>query len=394
MITANYLRNRITQLRDSAEDEDGEDRTPYELWHGHKPDLTHLRAWGCRVLFHTQADSKLDSRVAEGTFMMYGKSDKQYMVLPRGGQELRLVTNPEFREQESGYCLKPFQQLQQPDRPLPPAQQEAPAQEHQLDPMPIEIPAEREAREKEPTERPSYRQTIVSDSNEEGPAPERPDTGSMTDKPQKPSEVDKHGETPKVGETSSPHGMADKPLELPEFQLEGEHRDDEVHLGRRDNKLHGVAPPEAEEAQQPREDEVNVPPTETTSPDVRRSALIRQPSKMMMESYQQQQESREQRGAKRRTEGEDGSDNRPAQRLRARLAQCLVSQCCYLSPAAMRLSVDALGCLWMRMVMYCLPTTLLLRPCQLILLQLGLVVLRASWHWSAVLLILVSVSGV
>ncbi|EYE90608.1 uncharacterized protein EURHEDRAFT_510308 [Aspergillus ruber CBS 135680] len=252
VITANYLRNRITQLRDSAEDEDGEDRTPYELWHGHKPDLTHLRAWGCRVLFHTQADSKLDSRVAEGTFMMYGKSDKQYFVLPRGGQELRLVTNPEFREQESGYCLKPFQQLQQPDRPLPPAQQEAPAQEHQPNPMPIEIPAEREAREKEPTERPSYHQTMVSDSNEEGPAPERPDTGSMTDKP---------------------------------------------------------------------EGEVNVPPTETTSPDVRRSARIRQPSKMMMESYQQQQESREQRGAKRRTEGEDGLDNRPAQRLRARLAQ-------------------------------------------------------------------------
>jgi transposase InsO family protein len=350
VITANYLRNRITQLRDSAEDEDGEDRTPYELWHGHKPDLTHLRAWGCRVLFHTQADSKLDSRVAEGTFMMYGKSDKQYFVLPRGGQELRLVTNAEFREQESGYCLKPFQQLQQPDRPLPPAQQEAPAQEHQPNPMPIEIPAEREAREKEPTERPSYRQTTVSDSNEEGPAPERPDTGSMTDKPsellevekngetpwdgetssphgsvmdkpRKPSEVDKHGEIPKVGKTSSPHGMADKPFNLPEVKLEGERRDDEVHLGRRDNKLRGVAPPEAEEAQQPREGEVNVPPTETTSPDVRRSARIRQPSKMMMESYQQQQESREQRGAKRRTEGEDGLDNRPAQRLRARLAQ-------------------------------------------------------------------------
>src|SRR5699024_10980705 len=124
-----------------------------------------------------------------------------------------------------------------------------------------------------------------------------------------------------VGKTSSPHGMADKRLKLPELQLEGERRDDEVHLGRRDNKLGGVVSPEAEEGQQTREGEVNVPPTETTSPDVRRSARIRQPSKMMMESYQQQQESREQRGAKRRTEGEDGLDNRPAQRLRARLAQ-------------------------------------------------------------------------
>lgn len=213
--------------------------------------------------------------------MMYGKSDKQYFVLPRGGQDMKLVTNPEFRERESGYCLKPFQWQQPPrsdepdgptpmaiDRPLPPAQQEAPARgPDQPDPMPIEIPAEREAREKEPTERPSYRQAIVSDSNEieEGPAPERPDTGSMTDKPsellevekngetssphgsvmdkpRKPSEVEKHGETPWVGETSSPQGVAGKPSKLPEFQLEGERRDDVVHLGRRDNKLPGVAP--------------------------------------------------------------------------------------------------------------------------------------------------------
>lgn len=61
VVTANYLRNRTTLLKDSAEEEGGEDRTPYELWHGHKPDLTHLRAWGCRVLYHTQADSKLES---------------------------------------------------------------------------------------------------------------------------------------------------------------------------------------------------------------------------------------------------------------------------------------------------------------------------------------------
>ena len=46
-------------------------------------------------------ESKLDSRVAEGMFMLYGKSDKQYYVMPRGCNrinDLKLVMNPEFCE--------------------------------------------------------------------------------------------------------------------------------------------------------------------------------------------------------------------------------------------------------------------------------------------------------
>lgn len=97
VVTANYLRNRTTSVRDSG------GKTPYELWYGHKPDLAHLRVWGCRVLYHHKPESKLESRVMEGTFLLYGKSDKQYCVLPRGGSELKLVTNPEFREREHGY---------------------------------------------------------------------------------------------------------------------------------------------------------------------------------------------------------------------------------------------------------------------------------------------------
>ena len=46
VITANYLRNRTMPVKNSA-DENGQDRTSYELWHGHQPDLGHLRAWGC-----------------------------------------------------------------------------------------------------------------------------------------------------------------------------------------------------------------------------------------------------------------------------------------------------------------------------------------------------------
>jgi hypothetical protein len=28
------------------------DVTPYELWHGHKPDVSNLRVWGCLAYVH------------------------------------------------------------------------------------------------------------------------------------------------------------------------------------------------------------------------------------------------------------------------------------------------------------------------------------------------------
>ena len=77
VVTANYLRNRTTFVKGS------DNKTPFELWYGHKPDLAHLRVWGCRVLYHHKSDDKLERCVMEGTFLLYGKSDKQYHVLPR-----------------------------------------------------------------------------------------------------------------------------------------------------------------------------------------------------------------------------------------------------------------------------------------------------------------------
>lgn len=77
VVTANYLRNQATFVKES------DNKTPFELWYGHKPDLAHLQVWGCRVLYHHKSDDKLESRVMEETFLLYGKSDKQYHVLPR-----------------------------------------------------------------------------------------------------------------------------------------------------------------------------------------------------------------------------------------------------------------------------------------------------------------------
>ena len=100
VVTANDLRNWTTIVKGS------DNETPYELWHGHKPDLAHLRVWGSRVLYHHKSDDNLESRVMEGTFLLYEKSNKQYHVLQRGANEMRLVTNPTFRERERGYLTE------------------------------------------------------------------------------------------------------------------------------------------------------------------------------------------------------------------------------------------------------------------------------------------------
>ena len=104
--TTNYLWNHTVLIHDSA-DEDGCEKTPYELWFSYKPDLSYLRAWSCCMLYHdSTVESKLDSCISEDTFVMYGKSDKQYYVLPWGKMELKLITNPEFHEQEDGFLEK------------------------------------------------------------------------------------------------------------------------------------------------------------------------------------------------------------------------------------------------------------------------------------------------
>ena len=47
--------------------------TPFELWYGRKPDLSHLRVWGCRAYVQVQRDkrSKLDSHMVPCVFIGY-----------------------------------------------------------------------------------------------------------------------------------------------------------------------------------------------------------------------------------------------------------------------------------------------------------------------------------
>jgi len=74
-VTVNYLGNRVV----------GRDRpaTPYELFYGTRPDVGHLRPFGCRAWLHIPAElrKKLQPRAVEGIFVGYGIDQRGYRVL-------------------------------------------------------------------------------------------------------------------------------------------------------------------------------------------------------------------------------------------------------------------------------------------------------------------------
>ena len=67
---ASYLHNRRVHMVTR--------RTPYEMWHGKKPDLRHLRIFGSRVCVKKSGDrpAKLDKHAFHGIFIGYTATDK------------------------------------------------------------------------------------------------------------------------------------------------------------------------------------------------------------------------------------------------------------------------------------------------------------------------------
>ena len=52
--------------------------TPYELWNGKKPGLSHLRIWGCEVYVKRLQPTKLDPRSDKCYFVGYPKETIGY----------------------------------------------------------------------------------------------------------------------------------------------------------------------------------------------------------------------------------------------------------------------------------------------------------------------------
>ncbi|HEY0222472.1 MAG TPA: DDE-type integrase/transposase/recombinase, partial [Lactovum miscens] len=75
ILAANYTQNRLPTKSNK--------KTPFELWNKRKPDLSHLRTFGCKAFAHIpkQKRTKLNDTSIEGIFVGYDPKSKGYRIL-------------------------------------------------------------------------------------------------------------------------------------------------------------------------------------------------------------------------------------------------------------------------------------------------------------------------
>ncbi|KAJ9562187.1 LOW QUALITY PROTEIN: hypothetical protein OSB04_007347 [Centaurea solstitialis] len=75
LLTACYIHNRITSRVIPT--------SPYELWEGRKPNLNHLKVWGCVAYYRTPDPkrSKLGARAIKSVFVGYAHNSTTYRLL-------------------------------------------------------------------------------------------------------------------------------------------------------------------------------------------------------------------------------------------------------------------------------------------------------------------------
>src|SRR5438445_9145531 len=76
------------------------DSTPYEMWHGVKPDVSHLRVWGCTAYVLIQKDKRhsLDSHVEECIFIGYPEGYKGWKFFNPTTKRTIISERAEFDE--------------------------------------------------------------------------------------------------------------------------------------------------------------------------------------------------------------------------------------------------------------------------------------------------------
>ena len=91
--TAAYLRNRCPTSSFKG-------ATPYERWYGIKPDVEHLRVFGCRVYVHIPDEKrrKLDAKAVKGVFVGYPAGKKGYKIYIPESKKFISARNVTFME--------------------------------------------------------------------------------------------------------------------------------------------------------------------------------------------------------------------------------------------------------------------------------------------------------
>ena len=95
--TAVYLRNRSpTKAVESM--------TPFEAWVGEKPNVGHLRTFGCVAYAHVAKDErkKLDSKARKCIFLGYGAETKGYRLYDPKREKVFFSRDVVFNEKERG----------------------------------------------------------------------------------------------------------------------------------------------------------------------------------------------------------------------------------------------------------------------------------------------------
>ena len=94
--TAVYLRN-LTPTRAIREG------SPFEAWNGRRPNLSHLRVWGCTAYVRVPKENrkKLDPNAKKCVFVGYATTTKQYKLYDPVKKKVTLSRDVEFKEKES-----------------------------------------------------------------------------------------------------------------------------------------------------------------------------------------------------------------------------------------------------------------------------------------------------
>ena len=79
--TAIYLKNRSIHSAHS--------KTPFEMFQGRKPDLSHLHLFGCQSFVLKEVRKKLDSKARNAILLGYSGNSKGYVVASTDGSETR-----------------------------------------------------------------------------------------------------------------------------------------------------------------------------------------------------------------------------------------------------------------------------------------------------------------
>ena len=93
---AAYVRNRVITTATTV--------TPYERWYGKKPDVSHLRVFGCTVYAHVPDASrqKLDQKAVKMRFVGYSLTQKGYRLYDENRQRIFIRRDVTFNETDFG----------------------------------------------------------------------------------------------------------------------------------------------------------------------------------------------------------------------------------------------------------------------------------------------------